>query len=123
MTRHEAIDIAFKIRKDPKAFADYSDYLYSAVGLIKREPDTGSTMAAMELVTAIREAEVNLSDFCKRRVHIIKEAHTKNMCRSLTKMADAYAQADIEHEKEVMRKQELEAEREEQLERQLWELV
>ena len=73
MTRSEAIDLAFKIEKDPQNYTDYSTYLYSAVGLIKREPGTGSTMAAQKLVDAIKGTGAKLSDFCERRIHIIEE--------------------------------------------------
>ena len=89
MTRYEAIDLAFKIEKDPQNYTDYSTYLYSAVGLIKREPGTGSTMAAQKLVDAIKGTGAKLSDFCERRIHIIEEAHVKNMCKSLERLVKA----------------------------------
>lgn len=89
MTRQEAITLAFEIRKNPEGH-DFSSYLYSAVGLVKREKDAGTAFAVMELVSAIEEANGgNLSDFCKKRIEIIKKESVKPMGRLLEKMVDA----------------------------------
>lgn len=94
MTRHEAIKLALQIKREPAVYTDYSTYLYEAVGLIKREPDSGAILAAQMLVDAIKEAAVNLSNFCRRRIEIIEEAHMKNMCRNLEVLAKAQEMCD-----------------------------
>lgn len=105
MTRQEAIELAFKIKENPNETWDFSSLLYSAVGLIKRETDTGATMAAKLLVDAIKGASDNLSDFCKRRIQIIEKAHIENACKSLERLSKAIEIADINAEIQMLRRQ------------------
>lgn len=90
MTRQEAIQAAFDLKKNPSNY-EPSNLLYAAVGLVKREKDSGASFAAMQLVSSIKEVYgENLSDFCKRRIDIIEEAHIDRMGKNLTVLAKAY---------------------------------
>lgn len=49
MDRHEAIELAFKIKENPNGH-DFSSYLYSAVGMVKQSPDAGTAFAAIQVM-------------------------------------------------------------------------
>lgn len=89
MTRIEAIELAIKIEKEPTLDIDYSACLYNAVGLIKREPGTATSMVAHRLVKAIENTGAPLSDFSKRKIRIIEETYTNDMCHDLDRFARA----------------------------------
>lgn len=89
MTRNEIIDIICKIKMNPEGH-DFSSYLYSAVGLIKRDKDAGTAHLVWQLADAIEEASKgNLDDFCKRRIEIIRKEGAKPMYKLFEKMANA----------------------------------
>ena len=86
MDRNEIIDIIYKIKMNPKEH-DFSSYLYSAVGLIKRDQSAGTAHVVLRLVETIQEASGgNLSDFCKRKIEIIQKESVKPMSKLLEKM-------------------------------------
>lgn len=108
MTRQDAINRAFQI-KEASSYEgfDLSADLYGAVGLIKQEKDYGATFAAMQLVEAIKNTGVKLSDFCKRKIAIIEKADIERGCRFMTMIADAYEAADIAREEQFWQEQEM----------------
>lgn len=96
MTRNEMIEITDKIKKNPEGH-DFSSYLYSAVGLLKRQNDAGTAYAALQLVDAIKNASgglENLSDFCQKRISQIEKLCTPAMARLLEKVSKAYEMSD-----------------------------
>lgn len=93
MTRNEAIHLAFKIKENPKGH-DFSSYLYSAVGMVKQSPDAGTAFAAVQLLQAIRDTKLPLSDFCKRKADILEKECAGPMCRMLETWALAAERAD-----------------------------
>ena len=97
MTRYEAINIAFRIKEDPNNH-DFSSYLYSAVGLLKREPGPGTAFAAHQLVCAIKGSGKPISEFCQRKIEIIEKAYMDAMCKNLTTLAEAQARVDAQQE-------------------------
>lgn len=87
MTRNEMIHIIFQIKENPEGH-DFSSYLYSAVGLLKREGDAGTAYAALQLVDTIEKAvggKENLSEFCQKRIAQIEKLCQPAMCRFLEK--------------------------------------
>lgn len=103
MTRNEAISLSFRIKENPNDPSfDFSGILYSAVGMIKLSPDSGTTFAAQHLVDAIKETGRPLSDFCKRKIKIIEEAEMKNAIRRFETLAKGYELADIAAEKRLL---------------------
>lgn len=87
MTNKEIIDIICKIKSNPEGH-DFSSYLYSAVGLIKQQKDAGTVHLIWRLADTIEEASGgNLSDFCKKRIEIIRKEGIKPMSKLLEKMA------------------------------------
>lgn len=77
MTKYDVVKLSAEI-KNGCGVHDFSSYLYSAVGLIKQQNDTGTAYAVLQLVTAIEESSNgNLSDFCKRKIEIIKNESAK----------------------------------------------
>lgn len=86
MNNAEIIDIICKIKQNPEGH-DFSSYLYSAVGLIKRDKSAGTVHLILRLVDTIQEASGgNLNDFCKRRIEIIQKESVKPMSNFLEKM-------------------------------------
>lgn len=86
MDRNEIIDIICKIKSNPNGH-DFSSYLYSAVGLIKRQKDVGTVHLIWKLADVIEEAsDGNLSDFCKRRIEIIRKEGVVPMSRLVENM-------------------------------------
>lgn len=87
MNNAEIIDIICKIKQNPEGH-DFSSYLYSAVGLIKRDKSAGTVYLILQLVDTIQEASGgNLNDFCKRRIEIIQKESVKPMGKFLEKMS------------------------------------
>lgn len=87
MNNAEIVSIINEIKQNPEG-CDFATCLYSAVGLIKRDKSAGTVYLALQLVDTIQEASGgNLSNFCKRRIEIIKEESTKPMGDFLEKMA------------------------------------
>lgn len=110
MTRNEMIEIIFKIKEDPNGH-DFSSYLYSAVGLLKRQSDAGTAYAALKLVDTIEKAvggKENLSDFSQKRISQIEKLCTPAMARLLEKVSKAY---EMEMSDEVQLRAMEEAER------------
>lgn len=71
MDRRDLCQLAVAIRNNPDGH-DFSSYLYSAVGLLKQDPNPGNCYAAMMLAGSIIDvAGEGLNDFCKRRIDII----------------------------------------------------
>lgn len=103
MTRNEAISLSFKIKENPNDPSfDFSGILYSAVGMVKQSPDSGTTLAAQHLVDSIKETGRPLSDFCQRKIKIIEEAEIKNAMRHLTTMAKCMELSDIIREQNAL---------------------
>ncbi len=103
MTRNEAISLSFKIKENPNDPSfDFSGILYSAVGMVKQSPDSGTTLAAQHLVNSIKETGRPLSDFCQRKIKIIEEAEMKNAMRRLTTMAKCMELSDIIRERNAL---------------------
>lgn len=101
MDRHEAIELAFKIKENPNGH-DFSSYLYSAVGMVKQSPDAGTAFAAVQLLEAIYATKIPLSAFCKRKAEILEKECAKPLGRFLGKVADAAARADAERDKMLL---------------------
>lgn len=83
--------------KENKGTHDISAYLYEAVGMIKQQPNAGTTYAAYGLAMAIKDAYPDMSDFCKRKVAIIEDAYIKAMGKFLTKFAKACELVDNQY--------------------------
>lgn len=101
MDRHEAIELAFKIKENPNGH-DFSSYLYSAVGMVKQSPDAGTAFAAVQLLEAIYATKIPLSAFCKRKAEILEKECAKPLGRFLGKVADAAARADAERDRMLL---------------------
>lgn len=102
MNRHEAIELAFKIKENPNGH-DFSSYLYSAVGMVKLSPDAGTAFAALQLLQAIYDTKIPLSAFCKRKAEILEKECAKPLGRFIEKVADATAKADAMHDEMLLR--------------------
>lgn len=95
MTRNECISLSCDIKEHPSNYGEYSGYLYSAVGMMKQHPDSGTVFAANLLADAILEVTGGkLTSFCQRRVDIIKKAWIEKMGKHLTYLAEAQERAD-----------------------------
>lgn len=87
MNNSEIVDIIGKIKQNPEGH-DFSAYLYSAVGLIKRDKSVGTVYLILQLVDTIQKASGgNLNNFCKRRIEIIQKESAQPMGKFLEKMS------------------------------------
>lgn len=102
MTRNEAISTAFEIKENGVGNHDISGLLYSAVGMIKLSPDSGTALAAHILVEEIRKAVPNLSDFCQRKVDIIEKHYIQKMGKMMETYVDAMARLDAERDRRIL---------------------